>query len=247
MPLVMGSDGAELGFVAAGGDNKLVVEKQWRAALALGTALFAVAQHLVDSLGNRLLDLGRFALDQHHRHAVQEQHDVRHDMVLGARNAHLELAYRNKTVVGQRLEIDEPDRRTSLTGQPIFGNTGIFQQQVEQMPVVFQQIIAGEIGRKLLYNFLDLIRFQPRVDHLQLLTQHWQKRYLGKAIPPSVLGGLLLHVQVQHFPLQAFKLVEQGHLDVIALIDSDMFGCLLFHRCLSAKLEDKLSHANTFD
>ena len=73
----VGGDGAELRLLPAGGDEELVVVEERRAAFALGAALLAVAEELVDGFGDRLLHLGRFALDDDDRQAVQEQHDVR--------------------------------------------------------------------------------------------------------------------------------------------------------------------------
>ena len=49
----VGGDGAELGLLPAGGDDELVVVKERRAALAFGAALLAVAEELVDGLGDR--------------------------------------------------------------------------------------------------------------------------------------------------------------------------------------------------
>ena len=55
---VVGGDSAEFGFLPAGGYNELVVIEERRAAFALGAALLAVAEQLVDGLGNRFLHLG---------------------------------------------------------------------------------------------------------------------------------------------------------------------------------------------
>ena len=54
----MRRDGAELRLLPAGGDQELVVVEKRRTAFALGAALFAVAQELVNGLGNRLLTFG---------------------------------------------------------------------------------------------------------------------------------------------------------------------------------------------
>ena len=182
----MGRDGAELGLLAAGGDHELVVIKQRRTAFALGPALLAVAQHLVDGLGDGLLDLGRFALDHHHRQAVQEQHDVRNDVVLGAEDAHLELADRDKAVVVPVLEIDKAHRGALFARLPVLADAGVFQQQVQDMAVVLDQAGAGKAGGELLDDLLDLVVFQPRIDDLQLLAQHRQHHHLGKALPVAV-------------------------------------------------------------
>ena len=100
----MRGDRAELRLLPAGGDDELVVIEERRAAFALGAALLAVAQELVDRFRDRLLHLGRFALDHHDRQAIQEQHDVGNDVVLGAENTHLELADGDEAVVVPVLE-----------------------------------------------------------------------------------------------------------------------------------------------
>ena len=169
MLFVMGGDGAEFRFLPAGRDDELVVIEQRRAALALGAALFAVAQQLVDGFGDGLLDLRRLAFDDHDRQAVQEQHDVRDDVMLGAEDAHLELADGNEAIVVPVLEIDEAHRRAFLARLAVLADAGVFQQQIEDMPVVLDQAGAGEARGELLDNFLHLIVFKPRVDDLQLL------------------------------------------------------------------------------
>ena len=69
-------DGAELGFLPAGRHDELAVVEERRIPFPLGPALLAVAEELVDGLGNRVLYLGRFALDHYYGEAVEEQHDV---------------------------------------------------------------------------------------------------------------------------------------------------------------------------
>ena len=128
--LAVGGDGAELGLLPAGGDDELVVIEERCTAFALGAALLAVAQQLVDGFGDGLLDLGRLALDHHHRQAVQEQHDVRDDVVLGAEDAHLELADGDEAVVVPVLEVHEAHRRAFLAGLAVLADAGVFQQQV---------------------------------------------------------------------------------------------------------------------
>ena len=198
-PLAVGGDGAELGLLAAGGDHELVVIKQRRTAFALGPALLAVAQHLVDGFGHGLLDFGRFALDHHHRQAVQKQHDVRNDVVLGAQNAHLELADGDKAVVVPVLEIDKAHRGALFARLAVLADAGVFQQQVQDMAVVLDQAGAGKAGGELLDHFLHLVVFQPGVDDLQLLAQHRQHHHLGKGLAKGV-AGMLFVVQVDDLP-----------------------------------------------
>ena len=198
----MGGDGAELGLLPAGGDDELVVVEERRAAFALGAALLAVAQELVDGLGDRLLHLGRLALDDHHRQAVQEQDDVRDDVVLGAEDAHLELADGDEAVVVPVLEVDEAHGRAFLAGLAVLADAGVFQQQSEDVAVVLDQAGAGEAGGELLDHLLDLIVFQPGIDDLQLLPQHRQHDHLGEALAEGV-AGLLLAVEIDDLPAQA--------------------------------------------
>ena len=144
--LAVGGDGAELGLLAAGGNDDLVVIEKRRAAFALGPALFAVAQHLVDGFGDGVFDLGRFALDHHHRQAVQKQHDVRDDVVLGAEDAHLELADGDKAVVVPMGEIDKTHRRAFLAGLAVFADAGVFQQQVKTCRLFSIRPVPGKLA-----------------------------------------------------------------------------------------------------
>jgi hypothetical protein len=70
-------------------------------------------------------------------------------------------------------KINVTHRRTLLAGFAVLGNTGVFQQQVQHMTVVFQQIIAGKAGGETFRHFFDLIVFQPGVNDLELLSQYW--------------------------------------------------------------------------
>ena len=97
----------ELGLLAAGGDHKLIEIKERRTSFACDTTLLAVAQHLVDGLGDGVLHLGRLAFNQDHGQAIHEQHSVRDDVVLGAQDTDLALAHGNKAVFVAVLEINE--------------------------------------------------------------------------------------------------------------------------------------------
>ena len=191
MLFVVRGDGAELRLLPAGGDDELIVVEKRRAAFALGAALLAVSQELVDGFGDRLLHLRRFALDDDDRQPVQEQHDVRDDVVLGAENAHLELADGDEAVVVAVLEVDEAHRWALLAGLAVLADAGVFQQQLKDVLIVLDQARAGEARGELLDDFLDLIVFQPRIDDLQLLPQHGQHDHLGEALAEGVAGVLL--------------------------------------------------------
>ena len=219
--LAVGGDGAELGLLAAGGDDDLVVIEQRCAAFALGAALFAVAQQLVDGFGDGVFDLGRLALDHHYRQAVQKQHDVRDDMVLGAQHTHLELADGDKAVVVPVGEIHKTHGRAFLAGPTVLADAGVFQQQGKDVAVVLNQTCAGEACGELLDHLLHLIVFQPVVDDLELLPQHRQHHHLGKALAEAV-ARVLLAVEVDDLPAQAMKLVEEGLLDVVAFVEFEV-------------------------
>ena len=107
MLFVVGCDRAELRLLSARRDHELIVEKHRCAAFSLGTALFAIAQQLVDGLGDGIFHLGRLALDHHHWQTVEKKHDVWDDVMLGAENAHLELTDGDEAVIVPVLEINE--------------------------------------------------------------------------------------------------------------------------------------------
>ena len=51
-----------------------------------------------------------------------------------------------------------------------FSLTLVFSSsRLKSVAIVLDQAGAGEFGREVLYHLLNLIVFQPRIDHLQLL------------------------------------------------------------------------------
>ena len=218
-------DGAELGFLPASRHDELVVVEKRRIPFPLGPALLAVAEKLIDRLGNRVLDLGRFALDHHHWQAVEEQHDVGDDVVLGAEDADLELADRDEAVVVAGRKVREADGRALLAALTVLADACVLQQELEQVLVVLQQTGAREARGELLDDLLDLIVFEPGVDDLEPLAQHRRHHDLGEALPMGVGRGLLHVRQVDDLPAQARKLVEQRLLDVVALVEAKLLGC----------------------
>jgi len=226
MLFVVGGDGAELRFLAAGRDHELIVEKQRCAAFTLSPALLAITEKLVDGLRNGFLHLGRLALDHYHRQAIEEKHDVRDNVVLRAENAHLKLADGDETVVVPILEVDELHRRALLTRLAVLTDASVFQKLVEHMSVVLKQIGAGEIGRELFHHLIHLIVFQPWVDHFKLLLQHRQHHDLSK-IRPMAIATMLHGFKVNDFPAKTGELVEQRLLDVLPFVETELFGCVL--------------------
>ena len=218
-------DGAELGFLLAGRHDELVVVEERRIPFPLGPALLAVAEKLIDRLGNRVLDLGRLALDHHHWQAVEEQHDIGDDVVLGAEDADLELADRDEAVVLAGRKVRETDGRALLAALTVLADAGVLQQELEQVLVVLQQTGAREARGELLDDLLDLTVFEPGVDDLKPLAQHRRDHDLGEALPMGVGRGLLHVRQVDDLPAQARKLVEQRLLDVVALVEAKLLGC----------------------
>jgi hypothetical protein len=169
----------------------------------------------------RGLELGRLALDHHHGQSVQEEHDVGHDMMFRPQHAHLELAHGNEAVVVAAVEIDKAHRGAPRARPAVFGHAGILQQQVQDMAVVLDQTAAGEIGRKLLDHRLHLVLFQPRIDRLQLLAQHGRHVHFGE-VRAEGGGGMLLGVEVEDFPAEPGKLVQQRLFDVVAFVELEL-------------------------
>ena len=172
----------------------------------------------------RVLDLGRFALDHHHRQAVEEQHDVGDDVVLGAEDADLELADRDEAVVVAGRKVHEAHGRALVAGLAVLADAGVLQQELEQVLVVLQQTGAREARGELLDDLLDLIVFEPGVDDLEPLAQHRQHDDLGEALPMGVGRGLLLVREVDDLPAKPGELVEQRLLDVVALVEFQILG-----------------------
>ena len=224
--LAMGGDGAELGLVAAGGNDDLVVIKERRAAFAFGASLLAVTLNLVDRFGDGVLDLGRLALDYRHRQAIQEQDDVRDNVVLGAQDAHLDLADGDKTVIVPVGEVYETHRRALLAGPAVLADAGIFQKQRKDVAVVFDQVGSGEAGGELFDHLLHLIVVQPGVDDLELLPQHLQHHHLGEILAVTV-AGMLFAVEIDDLPAQPVKLIEKGFFDMVPLVELDVLGCFV--------------------
>ena len=58
--------------------------------------------------------------------------------MLGAEDAHLELAHRNKAVIVPVREVYKMYCGTFLTGLTVFADAGVLQQHLKQMLVVFE-------------------------------------------------------------------------------------------------------------
>ena len=171
--LAVGGDRAELRLLPAGRDDELVVVEERRAALALGAALFAVAQELVDGLGNR-----RPSPSATCTRSTTTGRPFRNSTMSGKmwcsvpRMRTLNWQTAMKRLLSRVLEVDEANRRALLARLAVLADAGVLEQQLEDDAVVLDQARAGEAGGELLDDFLDLVVFKPRVDDLQLLAQH---------------------------------------------------------------------------
>ena len=203
IPFTPRGDRPKLGLLATGGDHKLIEIKERWASFACDTTLLAVAQHLVDGLGDGVLHLGRLAFNQDHGQAIHEQHNVRDNVVLGAQDADLELAHGNKAVFGAVLEVDKAYRRAILACLSVLTDAGVLQKQMKNVLVVLDQSGAGEIRGELPDDFFDLVVCQPRIDDCELFSQYRQHDDFGKVLSKRISGLLLPVGQVDDLPAQA--------------------------------------------
>ena len=125
-----------------------------------------------------------------------------------------------KRLLSRCRKVHKTHRRALLAGLAVLADAGVFQQQLEQVVVVLQQSGAGEARRELLDHLLHLIVFQPGVDDLELLAQHRQHHDLGRSSRDRCRPGAACCPKVDDFPPQACKLIEQGFLDVVALVEA---------------------------
>src|SRR5207302_876277 len=99
------------GLKEVAGDQELVGVEQAFHPLVLGverrqkfSALIRVAQELIDSLLQRILDTRALELRHHQRDAVHKQHSIWDDMPAPAGQLHFELVDDEEVVVRQLLE-----------------------------------------------------------------------------------------------------------------------------------------------
>src|SRR6516164_3166007 len=111
------------------------------------------------------------------------------------------------------------------------------------MLVVFQERGTRKACRELLDDFLNLVLFQPGVDHHKPLAEHWQHDYLGETLAVAVRGPLIslefILREVKDFPTQAGKLVEQRLFDMIPLVDPDLRGGFVRAHAIASNGSDK--------
>lgn len=150
--------------------------------------------------------------------------------MFSSKNTDLELANSGEVVVSRVFKIYEPNGRAMLAGLLVLADAGVFQQQVQQVLVVFDQAVTGKAARELLDDFLDLIVFQPRIDHLELRAQHLRQDDFGEVLASGVGGLLLLVSQVDDVPAESVELFEQRQLDVVSLVEFDVLRCFVAAR-----------------
>ena len=148
-------------------------------------------------------------------------------MVLGSKDADLELTDGDEAVFLAILEINEMDGRASLACLPVLAEAGVLQQQIEDVPIVLQKPRARKAGGELFDDFVDLVVLQPGIDNPQLLAQYGQHHNFGEALTMA-LGGELLVVEVEDFPAKPGKLIQERFLDVVALVQAKW---LCSHAC----------------
>jgi hypothetical protein len=71
------------------------------------------------------------------------------------------LADGREVVIVVVLEVNKANSWAFFARLPVLADAGVFQQQMQQMFVVFEQAAAGKAGRKLLDDLLDLVVLQP--------------------------------------------------------------------------------------
>ena len=131
----------------------------------------------------------------------------------------LQLAHRDEAVVPALLEVHVADGGAPLPGPAVLSGAGAFQQEIEDVPVVLRQPHARKTCGQPSGGFFDLVVLQPRVDDRKPLAQHGRHRHLGKVLPEAV-RRVLLAVEVEDLPAEAGELIQQGLLDVAALVDA---------------------------
>ena len=100
---------------------------------------------------------------------------------------------------------------------PVPVEAGVLKQQIEDVPIVLQQLPTRKAGGELFDDFVDLIVLQPGIDNPEPLAQHRQHHHLGEASTMAV-GGELPVVEVKDLPAKPDELIQEWFLDVVALV-----------------------------
>src|SRR5206468_2152155 len=107
------------------------------------------------------LHFGRLAFNDADGQAVQEQHDVRHNVVFRAGDANFELGDGNERVVGSILKVHVTDGGTDLASLVIDRHRSVLEQIPEHLLVVLDEVAAGKRSEAT-GNFRNLIVTQER-------------------------------------------------------------------------------------
>jgi hypothetical protein len=98
---------------------------------------------------------------------------------------------------------------------------GAFGLLLKVLKIVNNPFLPGMNFKPLGYvpSLLPLIVFKPVIDDLKLLPQHRQHHHFGEGLTKGI-AGVLFAVEINDFPIQPRKPIEQRFLDVITFVDS---------------------------
>ena len=200
----VGGEGAELGRSATGGDQKLVVVEQFLVALAGGAALLAVAQQLVDGLGDGFFDP---CADLHSM--TPTGRPLRKSTMSGTMwcsvpgDVHFELADGHELVVVRVGEIHIAHGGAFLARGVVDGYAGVLQQQAQNVLVVLDQAGVGR-DRDAPYYLGHLVVGQEGVDAAQRGLQLGQQHHLVESGAEALRRRLHL-LPADHVPAQTLQ------------------------------------------
>jgi hypothetical protein len=224
-----GADGADTGLVEVAGHQELAGGEQRRRALvladlALQKALVVVAAQLVHRLADPLRHAAALALHHHQRDAVDEQHQVRDHVALGAivagRALHLELVDHREDVVGGLVPVDVAQGLAAAAVpalQPLYREA--VQEQLGGLLVGLQHLAGRQPGdgrhRLIQARLIEPGLAVAKVDPAQPLAQQGLHHHLGEAL--AVGHGGVVHRPGQELPALTDQLVDKGLLDIHVL------------------------------
>ena len=197
------ANGANTGFVEAGGNEQLVGEEQGFVALKVFyltgcMALVGIAAQLVYGRSQRLRHGWALAFHHHQGDAIHQQHQVRHDeglaSVIARRAVHAILIDHRKGVVLRYIPVNKAN---GLAAAAIPAWQAVYRQ-AQQQQLSGRLICFDEFGPRNSSNcrhrFGNTLLIQPRhrlpshfaqVNLSELLSQHALLNDLGKAVAAS--------------------------------------------------------------
>ena len=144
-------------------------------------------------------------------------------MVFGAEDADFELADGEEVVVFGIVKVNDFDGGAFGLGGAVFGDAGVFLEEVEEVAVVFEEGGAGKGGGEAGDDFFDLVGLEPGVEGVELLAEDGEEGDLGEGFAVAV-AGFLVHFQVEDLPAEACELVKEGFFDVAAFVELGGLG-----------------------